>query len=293
MLRTDSRLRWSFAITITITASVVFYYLSFSSLAEMQAPTKKTISELKYHPKHSIPPVKLQGLKISGRSVEFSSMFGEKNKLLENVVNPEAEFEAGDDFLEKTSFEIISQSNKVITFIRFMVHLYTKEGERKRSFDAAFPIDYGRPPGVANSWRLAPEAKAIFSVPPEKYADLRRVISQLTGEVKRVGIYASVIYFEDGSYWTADGKFFPTKVANKSNINQSKKRFGWYLLARAQAARGEVTNKLDWVGQRLSLSVTGVQDFVARIEVRSCGDDSVVSFSCDEKENRLPHSQLA
>ncbi len=220
-------------------------------------------------------------------------MFGEKNKLLENVINPEAEFEASDDFLEKTSFEISSQSNKVVTFIRFMVHLYTKEGEEKRSFDAAFSIDYGRPPGIANSWRLAPEAKAIFSVPPEKYADLRRVISQLTGEVKRVGIYASVIYFEDGSYWTADGKFFPTKVANKSNINQSKKRFGWYLLARAQAARGELTNELDWVGWRLSLSVTGVQDFVARIEVRSCGDDSVVSFSCDEKENRLPHSQLA
>lgn len=33
--------------------------------------------------------------------------------------------------------------------------------------------------------------------------------------------------------------------------------------------------------------------FVARIEMRSCGCDEVVSFSCDEKENRLPHPQLA
>ena len=32
--------------------------------------------------------------------------------------------------------------------------------------------------------------------------------------------------------------------------------------------------------------------FVARIRVKGCGRDQVVSFSCDEKENRLPHPQL-
>lgn len=44
-----------------------------------------------------------------------------------------------------------------------------------------------------------------------------------------------------------------------------------------------------------SLDKQAVADvgFVARIEVRSCGCDEVVSFSCDEKENRLPHPQLA
>jgi mRNA interferase HigB len=38
--------------------------------------------------------------------------------------------------------------------------------------------------------------------------------------------------------------------------------------------------------------LTHKDGFVARIRVKGCGRDQVVSFSCDEKENRLPHPQL-
>jgi hypothetical protein len=102
---------------------------------------------MSYHPKTATPPVKLHDLKIDGNAVNFSSMFEEGNKLLQKKITPDEEIEAEDDFLEKMTFQVTNEFDKRVTFIRLLVHLYTEEGVRKRSFDAAIPIDFGRPPG--------------------------------------------------------------------------------------------------------------------------------------------------
>jgi hypothetical protein len=201
--------KWHLLAAAVTTVFAMALYTSHS--AKAQDKTKRTISLLHYHPSTATPPIKLHDLKIDGKTVNFSSMFEEGNKMLQKKVTPDAEIEVEDDFLEKMTFQVTNVFDKRATFIRFMVHLYTEEGVRKRSFDAAIPIYYGRPPGISYPWGINPEETESISIPVEMFPDIRRVVSDLGAKVIRVGVYANMVGFNDGSMWTTSGKIYPPK----------------------------------------------------------------------------------
>ncbi|HMV85755.1 MAG TPA: hypothetical protein PLD20_13680 [Blastocatellia bacterium] len=216
MYRAKILLRWQWLAMAAITISAMVLFMSLQ--AKTQEKTKRTISLMYYHPKGSIPPVKLHELKIDGKSVNFSSMFEEGNKRLEKKVNPDEEVEVEDDFLEKMTLQVTNTYDKRIIFIRFMVYLYTAEGLKKPSFDAAIPIDYGRPPGMNSPWKIDPGETITFSIPEEMYIDIRRIVRDLGAKVVRVGVYANMVGVVDGTTWTTNGKFSGPRISSLKKI---------------------------------------------------------------------------
>jgi hypothetical protein len=222
MLDDGSYIKWY---VLGFVALISVLLLHFPGSAKIQRKVKRTISEIKYHPKRVTQPLKFHGLKVKGKVVEFSSMFEEGNKFLEKAVRPGAELEEDDDFLDEMTFEVTNQSDKTITFINFMIHLYTEEGVRKRSFDVAFPVAYGKvpgSPGLPAAWVLHPGETTSVSVTEQIYPELRKVINNIVSKVVRVGVYAQTIAFEDGSRWKFDGKFYGP--ANKTPKQSSLKK---------------------------------------------------------------------
>lgn len=216
MFTAASKFKWhGFVVVTLIVFTVVLYY---TGSAKMQGKVKRTISEMKYYPKTITPPITIHRLNIKGKSVEFSSMYEEGNRRLEKAVRPEAEFEEGDDFLDEMSFEITNQSDQKITFINFMIKLYTKEGIRKNSFDAAFPAAYGKVPGsggLPGNWVLFPGQTTTILIRERIYPELRNKLNEIISDIVRVGINAQMVAFEDGSYWNFDGKTFPPPKTQK------------------------------------------------------------------------------
>jgi hypothetical protein len=50
-----------------------------------------------------------------------------------------------------------------------------------------------------------------ISIPEEMFPDIRKVISDFGAKIGSVGVYASSVYFDDGSHWNTSGKFYPPK----------------------------------------------------------------------------------
>lgn len=212
---------YGFAVAAIVSFSAALFLSPhiFSS-AQMQGIVKRTISEIRYYPNTVIPPVRLHGLNVNGKEVKFSSMFENGNKRLEKPVKQDEEFEEDDNFIEKTTFEITNVSNKTIIWIRFMVHYYTRSGVDKRSANAAFGVDYGRPVFVnksINTWTLAPGQTATISIQQEIHPDLRKFVNGLKSPIVRVGIYPAAIHFDDGWKWSGvSGKFFTAAAPRQS-----------------------------------------------------------------------------
>lgn len=217
----------AFAAVVSISAAFSLSPHIFS-IAQMQGIVKRTISEIKFYPNTVIPPVRLHGLNVNGKTVKFSSMFEDGNKRLEKPVKPDEEFEEDDNFIEKTTFEVTNVSNKTIIWVRFMVHYYTRSGVSKRSLDAAFGVDYGRPVFVnksINTWTLAPGQTATISIPQEILSDLRKFVNGLKEPIVRVGIYPAAIIFDDGWKWSGvSGKFFPAAAPRQSGQRRTDNR---------------------------------------------------------------------
>lgn len=219
-----NKLKWYGLAAIAVIAFALTLHLIGPAKIQGQGKVKRTISELKYYPSTVKPPVRVRGLKVNGQEVNFSSMFEEDNRRLEKPVRSDEEFEEGDDFIEKTTFEVINVSEKKIIWIRFMMHLYTQNGVNKRSFDAAFAVDYGRPAFAHKppySWVISPGETATISIPEEMLPDVRRIIGEIGSKIVRVGVYASVVEFDDGSSWSGtSGRFSTPKTSKQSSLNR-------------------------------------------------------------------------
>ncbi len=193
------------------------------SVATAQEKEKRTISELHYHPKDAILPVKI-GAKVKGKAVKLGSMFEEGNKFLEKPVKPEEEFEEEDNnFIESTTFEITNLTEKKIVFLRLMIQLYTKEAVKKRSFSTAFVLDFG-PPETEDGPRgyIDPGETKFISIPNRIKQDLRNEISRQESEIVRVGVYAKLIAFEDDSTWESyTGKYTPRIGTKQSKLKET------------------------------------------------------------------------
>jgi hypothetical protein len=144
-------------------------------------------------------------------------MFEEGNKNLEKQIEPDQEFEEDDDFVESMAFKITNRSDRKITYMTILIYLYTKDGEKKKSFDDAITLDYGSY-GGKSSWKLNPGETMEFSIPDSMLPTIRNSVYRLGSEVVRVGIYANKIAFDDGSIWNFDGKFYPRINPKQSSL---------------------------------------------------------------------------
>ena len=64
-------------------------------------------------------------------------------------------------------------------------------------------------------------------------------------------------------------------------------------LVRSEATNKEIAQQLGITVASAAVERSRLMGVVARISSEGCGSGAVVSFSCDEKENRLPPPQLA
>lgn len=214
LTRFESKLAGPGTAFLAVVLFLVTYMGSKAMQGQSQRP-RRTVSELNYLRGNAKSPVRLQGLKIGNVEVNFSTMAPGREQP-GRTVKPDEEFDADDDFLEKLSFETINVSEKRIVYIRFMVHLYSAEAVNRQSFDAAFAVDYGRPEiagqGVA-VWKIEPGGTATIRIPGSMIADVRKVVAGFKSPIVRVGVYANMIDFEDGSGWTTGAGHRSGRVA--------------------------------------------------------------------------------
>ena len=210
-----------------------------SSAKKLQSKTKRSVGEMHFYPDSVTPPVKLSELKIRGwKRSELSSMFEKGNKRLEKPIKPEAEFEDDDDFWEHLSFDVTNTSQKTIIYLDVAINLYSKDvvermadkSRDKEKFTnkrdvAIMKLDYGDsskldPPYY---WRLIPGESQSIIINYQMAAYVRDKVQKFSSPIIRVGIRASIIYFDDGSYWNSNGYNPPTKISSL-NPSQGKPR---------------------------------------------------------------------
>jgi hypothetical protein len=217
--------------------------LVFSSSAEVQNKTKRTVSKIHFYSEWITPPVEYSDLEIKGKKSEFSSMFERNNEKLEKPLRPETEFEEDDDFWEHLSFNVTNVSDKTIVYLKTSIYLYTKEQVQSFSAkeqsqseggEASMAIEFGNalkfdPPYEES---LGPGESRKFTIPEFQLDYARQKIQQFNSPIVRVGIFARTVFFADGSSWTFDGKVFPPKSKEKqSNLKNPVSRKGNVLNA--------------------------------------------------------------
>lgn len=216
-------------IVLIILMVTILIGFDHSSSAKLQSKIKRSVGEMHFYPASVTPPVKFSELKIRGKSSELSSMFEPGNKRLQKPIKPEAEFEDDDDFWEHLSFDVTNTSQKMIIYLEVAINLYSKDVVERmadKSWDrerftnnqdvGGMLLDYGdvsklEPP---YSWRLIPGESQPFTIDPEMRAYVRNKVQEFSSPIIRVGIRASMIYFDDGSYWNSNGYNPPTKISS-------------------------------------------------------------------------------
>jgi hypothetical protein len=211
--------------TITVLLMVLVTGLVYSSSAKVQNKIKRTVSEMHLHPEGIRHPVEYSNLKIKGKSSEFSSMFEKGNKRLEKLLRPEMEFEEDDDFWEHISFDVTNVSEKTIVYLDTTINLYAKDviqriADKNRDHEAfahedvaIMAIEFGDSSNVdpPHRWSLKPGESTTITIDPEMRDFVRRQVLQFSSPVIRVGINASLIFFDDGSSWSNSGIVNPPK----------------------------------------------------------------------------------
>jgi hypothetical protein len=225
---------------LIVLATMLIGGLVYSSSAKkLQSKTKRSVGEMHFYPDSVTPPVKFSELRIRGwKRSELSSMFEKGNKRLEKPIKPEAEFEDDDDFWEHLSFDVTNTSQKTIIYLDVAINLYSKDAvelmaDKKRDKErltnkqdvAIMELDYGdasnlNPP---YSWRLIPGESQPIIIDYQMAAYVRDKVQQFSSPIITVGISASMIYFDDGSYWNSNGYNPPTKISSL-NPSQGKPR---------------------------------------------------------------------
>ena len=199
--------------------------LVYSSSAEAQDKTKRTVSEMHLHAEEIAHPVEYSNLKIREKSSEFSSMFEKGNKRLEKPLRPETEFEEDDDFWEHLSFDVTNVSDKTIVCLRTTINLYAKDviqrmADKNRDHEAfahedvaIMAIDFGDSSNIGppHTWSLKSGESTTITIDPEMRDFVRRQLLQFSSPVIRVGINTSMIHFADGSSWSFSGIVNPPK----------------------------------------------------------------------------------
>src|SRR5215475_145517 len=221
---------------LIVLATMLIGGLVYSSSAKkLQSKTKRSVGEMHFYPDSVTPPVKFSDLRIRGwKRSELSSMFEKGNMRLEKPIKPEAEFEEDDDFWEHISFDVTNTSQKTIIYLNVAINLYSKHAvelmaDKKRDKErltnkgeiAIMELDYGdssnlNPP---YSWRLIPGESQPITIDYQMAAYVRDKVQQFSSPIIRVGVRASMIYFDDGSYWNSNGYNPPTKI---SSLNPSQ-----------------------------------------------------------------------
>jgi hypothetical protein len=211
--------------TITFLLMVLVTGLVYSSSAKVQNKIKRTVSEMHLHPEGITHPVEYSNLKVKGQSSEFSSMFEKGNKRLEKLLRPETEFEEDDDFWEHISFDVTNVSEKTIVYLDTTINLYAKDviqriADKNRDHEAfahedvaIMAIEFGDSSNVdpPHRWSLKPGESTTITIDPEMRDFVRRQVLQFSSPVIRVGINASLIFFDDGSSWSFSGIVKPPK----------------------------------------------------------------------------------
>jgi hypothetical protein len=215
--------------TITILLMVLaigLIGLVYSSSARVQNKTKRTVSEMHFHPDSTTHPVEFSSLKIRWKSYKFSSMFEEGNKRLEKALMPEMEFEEDDDFWEHLFFDVTNVSEKTIVYLEIAINLYSKDviqrmADKSRDHEAfakedvaIMAIEDGDPSNFDPPyvWSLKPGESTIITIDPEMRDYVRPQVLQFSSPVIRVGVHASTIVFADGSSWSASGIVSPPRA---------------------------------------------------------------------------------
>jgi len=226
-------------IVLIILSVTILIGFDYSSAVKPQSKMKRSVGEMHFYPDSVTPPVKFSELRIRGwKRSELSSMFEKGNKRLEKPIKPEAEFEDDDDFWEHLSFDVTNTSQKTIIYLDVAINLYSKDAvelmaDKKRDKErltnkqdvAIMELDYGdssnlNPP---YSWRLLPGESQPLIIDYQMAAYVRDKVQQFSSPIIRVGISASMIYFDDGSYWNSNGYNPPTKISSL-NPSQGKPR---------------------------------------------------------------------
>jgi hypothetical protein len=211
--------------TITVPLMALVTGLVYSSSAKVQNKIKRTVSEMHLYPEGITHPVEYSNLKIKGKSSEFSSMFEKGNKRLEKLLRPEMEFEEDDDFWEHISFDVTNVSEKTIVYLDTTINLYAKDviqriADKNRDHEAfahedvaIMAIEFGDSSNVdpPHRWSLKPGESTTITIDPEMRDFVRRQVLQFSSPVIRVGINASLIFFDDGSSWSYSGIVKPPK----------------------------------------------------------------------------------
>jgi hypothetical protein len=208
-------------VVIIIAAAVAVRFAADASITLKQKP-KRTVAYRRLHPKKIKAPVVIHDLTVDGKEQGLDEIGATKEEV-GKPVDSTAEFEAdANSFVERIRFKVTNQSDKTIKYIRFMIHLYTKEGVRAGIFDLAQALDYGYEPMPKDSPSETPlrpgqtATMAIDSLPEVLLTILREAIAQLNADIVRVGITINNVTFEDDSRWYFDGKTAsPRKVSGQ------------------------------------------------------------------------------
>jgi hypothetical protein len=102
---------------------------------------------------------------------------------------------------------------------------WDKEQFTNKKDVAIMKLDYGDAPKLnpPYSWRLIPGESQPIIIDYQMAAYVRDKVQQFSSPIIRVGICASMIYFDDGSYWNSNGYNPPTKISSL-NPSQGKPR---------------------------------------------------------------------
>lgn len=210
--------------------------LVYSSSAKLQNKTKRSVGEMHFYPDSATPPVKFSKLNIRGKSSDLSSMFEKGNKRLQKPLAPETEFEEDDDFWEHLSFNVTNTSQKTIVSLRIAINLYSKDvvermADKKRDNEAynkedvaIMGLDYGdhanlNPP---YTWSLISGESETITIDPAMRDYIRQQVMQFSSPITRVGVRASLIYFNDGSYWNSNGYNPPAKISSLNTFKSDR-----------------------------------------------------------------------
>jgi len=144
---------------------------------------------------------------------------------LEKPLRPEMEFEEDDDFWEHLSFDVTNVSEKTVVYLDTTINLYARDviqrmADRNRDHEAfahedvaIMAIELGDPSNIdpPHRWSLKPGESTTITIDPEMRDFVRRQVLQFSSPVIRVGINASLIFFDDGSTWSFSGIVKPPK----------------------------------------------------------------------------------
>jgi hypothetical protein len=210
--------------------------LVYSSSAKLQNKTKRSVGEMHFYPDSATPPVKFSKLNIRGKSSDLSSMFEKGNKRLQKALRPETEFEEDDDFWEHLSFDVTNVSEKTLVSLRIAINLYSKDvvermADKNRDNEAynkedvaIMGLDYGDPTNLnpPYTWSLIPGESKTITIDPAMRDYVRQQVMQFSSPITRVGIRASLIYLDDGSYWNSNGYNPPTKISSLNTFKSDR-----------------------------------------------------------------------